>query len=503
MTSGSAPAGMPRPLVRTRFAPSPTGYLHIGGAWTAFFNWLHTRHHGGVFILRIEDTDRSRSTQAYEAALLEDFRWLGITWDEGPDVGGPVGPYRQTERAHLYAEHAQALRDRDAAYPCYCTPEELDAERRQADAAHRPHRYSGRCRELSPAQRAAFEAQGRRPSLRLRVTSLSEPIVIHDIIRGPVVFEPEHLDDYIIVRSDGSPLYNFANVVDDHLMNVTVVIRASEHLSNTPKQFVMYQALGWAPPAVAHLPVILGADRKKLSKRHGDTAVREYRDRGFLPEAILNFFALMAWHPESEREVYALDELIGGFRLEAVGRASPIFDLDKLTWLNGVYMRRLIEQDRERVVDLCAQILQREGLLAGPPAGEQRRYLSRVIEVVGDRLKVGRDIVAYGDFFFREVEHDPAASVRYLTPAAAPLLAAYADALAALDPFDAKTIEAALRRVCAEAGVDARALIHPARVALTGKTTGPGLFELTELLGRERVLRRLRRAAEAAKSPTA
>lgn len=490
-------------MVRARFAPSPTGYLHVGGAWTAFFNWLHSRHADGVFILRIEDTDRSRSTEAYEAAVLEDFKWLGITWDEGPDIGGPVGPYRQTERSHLYALYARELVDRGAAYPCYCTPEELEAERRQAEVQHRSYRYSGRCRNLSPEQRTAFEAEGRRPSLRLRVTNLTEPIVVDDIVRGRVVFEPEHLDDYIVVRSDGTPLYNFANVVDDHLMNVTVVIRASEHLSNTPKQFVMYQALGWVPPAVAHLPVILGADRKKLSKRHGDTAVREYRDQGYLPEAILNFFALMAWHPEAEREVYLLDELIQGFRLEEVGRASPIFDLDKLTWLNGVYMRRLMETEPGRIVDLCAGILQREGLLPVPPARAQREYLAKVIEVAGDRLKIGRDIIAYGDFFFRDVIYDEAAVARYLTTGAAPLLSAYADALVGLDPFEREGIERALRDVCARVGVDARELVHPARVALTGKTAGPGLYELTELLGRERAVDRLRRAATLAAAQVA
>ncbi|MDR7420867.1 MAG: glutamate--tRNA ligase [Armatimonadota bacterium] len=480
--------------VRTRYAPSPTGYLHVGGAWSAFFGWLFARHHGGAFILRIEDTDRSRSTQAYEAAILEDFRWLGLRWDEGPDVGGPVGPYRQTERVPLYARYAQELVARGAAYPCYCTPQELDAERKAAEAARRPHRYSGRCRALTDAQRAAFEAEGRRPSLRVRVAEGAEPIVIDDLIRGRVVFDPEHLDDYIIVRSDGTPLYNFANVVDDHLMGITHVIRGSEHLSNTPKQFVMYRALGWDPPAVAHHPTILGADRKKLSKRHGDTALREYRDQGFLPEAMLNFFALMAWHPEAEREVYSIDELIRGFRIEDVGAASPIFDLEKLTWLNGVYMRRLLEADPDRVVELCEGILRRAGLpVAEDAAG--RRYLRGVIDVVGERLKVGRDIVVYGDFFFRDVVFDTGAVAQYLKPQAAPLLAAYADALAALGPFERGGIERALREVCARAGVDARALVHPARVALTGKTAGPGLFELIEVLGRERAVARLRRGA--------
>ncbi|MDQ7840710.1 MAG: glutamate--tRNA ligase [bacterium] len=481
--------------VRTRYAPSPTGYLHMGGAWMAFFNWLHARSSGGQFILRVEDTDRTRSTQEYENSIFEDFGWLGIAWDEGPDMGGPLGPYRQTERDGIYACYAQELLDRGAVYPCYCSSDELEAERQQAAAAGRSHRYSGRCRDRSIADRAVLEAAGVRPSLRLRVTGAHDPIVVDDLVRGRVVFDPEHLDDYIIVRSDGTPLYNFANVVDDHLMQITHVIRGSEHLSNTPKQFVMYRALGWTPPAVAHLPTILGADRKKLSKRHGDTAVREYRGQGFLPEAILNFFALMAWHPEAEREVYALEEMIRRFRLEDVGRASPTFDLDKLTWLNGVYMRGLIEQDRDRVAELCARVLIQEGLLAGEPTPEQRRYLAQVIGVVGDRLKAGRDIVAYGDFFFREPVYDSEAAAKYLTRVAAPLLFEYADALTALDPFERGSIEIALREVCARAGAEARALVHPARVALTGKTTGPGLFELIEVLGRERAVERLRRAA--------
>ncbi len=481
--------------VRTRFAPSPTGYLHVGGAWTAFFNWLFARHGTGTFILRIEDTDRSRSTLAYEAAIFEDFQWLGISWEEGADVGGPVGPYRQTERAVLYTQYAQELVEKAAAYPCYCTAEELEAERQAARAAGRPYRYSGRCRNLTEEEKRRNVLGGFRPSLRLRVTDLAQPIVVDDLIQGRVVFEPEHLDDYIIVRSDGTALYNFANVVDDHLMEITHVIRASEHLSNTPRQLVMYRALGWTPPAVGHLPVILGSDRKKLAKRHGDTAVRQYREQGYLPEAMLNFFALMAWHPEAEREVYTLGELIQGFRLEEVGRASPIFDVEKLNWLNGVYMRRLIEEDADRVVDLCAGILRQAGLLPASPTSEERRYLGRVVEVVGERLKVGRDIIPYADFFFKDVEYEPKASAEHLTPTAAPLLSAFAGALAVVEPFDRVTIEETLRAVCAKESVEARALVHPARVALTGKTTGPGLFELTELLGRERAVDRLRHAA--------
>ncbi|HXF82244.1 MAG TPA: glutamate--tRNA ligase [bacterium] len=479
--------------VRTRYAPSPTGLLHIGGAWMAFFNWLFARSQGGAFVLRIEDTDRARSTAEYERAILEDFQWLGITWDEGPDVGGPYGPYRQTERLHIYQAAAATLLARGAAYHCYCTTEELETERRRARAEQRPYRYSGRCRELTPAQRAAFEREGRRPTIRLRLHAYDEIIAVDDLVRGRVEFDPAHLDDYIIVRSDGTPLYNFANVVDDHEMAITHVIRGVEHLSNTPKQWVMYRALGWTPPQVAHLANILGADRKKLSKRTGDTAVRDYRREGFLPEALLNFFALMAWYPEEHREIYSVPELVARFRIEDLGRASPVFDLDKLIWMNGVYMRSLLERDPDRIVEACLPALREAGLLTGAPDAAQRAYISRVVAVLGERIKVGRDIVAYGDFFFREtVTYEPEAARRYLSdPRLADLLAVLRDRVAAVPVLDAAAAEGLVRGLAEERGLAAREIVHPVRVALTGKTVGPGLFDLMALLGRERVASRL------------
>lgn len=484
--------------VRTRYAPSPTGHLHVGGAWAAFFNWLFARSRGGTFVLRIEDTDRSRSTEAYEGAILEDFRWLGIDWDEGPDIGGPYGPYRQTERGALYRQYAQELLARGAAYYCYCTPDELEAERRQAQVERRSYRYSGRCRNLSEEDRARFVAEGRHPTIRLRIADYGETIVVDDLVRGRVEFDPEHLDDYIIVRSDGSPLYNFANVVDDHLMAITHVIRGTEHLSNTPKQWVMVRALGWIPPQVAHLPLILGPDRKKLSKRHGGTSVREYRDQGFLPEALLNFFSLMAWYPEENREVYSVGELIARFRIEDLGQASPIFDLVKLTWLNGVYMRDLIKHRPERVVDVCLESLRDARLLDGEVTDAVRAYVAQVVQVLGDRLKVGRDILAYGDFFFTDgVTYDPAAAQQYLRqPKTAELLAKVRARIAVAATLDHVMAEQIVRQLAADLGIHSREIIHPVRVALTGKTAGPGLFELMALLGRDRVLKRLDDALE-------
>jgi len=483
--------------VRTRTAPSPTGYLHVGNAWSAFFNWLLVRNQGGVFVLRIEDTDRSRSTEQFEGSILDDFKWLGITWDEGPDVGGPYGPYRQTERMHLYRQYADELIQRGAAFHCFCTPEELDAERQAAEAAGRSYRYSGRCRNLSESQRAIFIAEGRQPATRMRVDP-GPSIVVNDLVHGRVVFEPEVLDDFIIVRSNGTPLYNFANVVDDHLMAMTHIVRGSEHLNNTPRQLVIYKALGWTPPQVAHLPVILGPDRKKLSKRHAATAIREYRRDGYLPEAMLNFFALMAWYPEENREIYSIEELVRKFRIQDVNNASPIFDVTKLTWMNGVYMRDLIGKDPDRVVTLCQEVLRDAGLLDGELTPAMRTYIRRVVEVLGDRIKTGRDILTYGDFFFTDdVRYEPDAVKKYFDrQGSVEILAQLRERLQGADQFDATAAETIVRDMASELGIATADIIHPARVALTGKTAGPGLFDLMALLGRDRAVQRLEKAIE-------
>lgn len=500
--------------VRTRYAPSPTGLLHVGGAWNAFFNWLYARHAKGRFVLRIEDTDRSRSTVEFERAILEDLRWLGLEWDEGPDVGGPYGPYRQTERTRLYAEAAAACIERSFAYPCYCTPEELEASRRRAQAEGRPYRYSGRCRTLTPSEEARLRAEGRRPAVRFNVERFRDPtlatahglrvdtgeggvrvvVVVHDLVRGEVTFDLEEIDDFIVLRSDGTPLYNFANVVDDHGMAITHVLRGIEHLVNTPRQLLVYRALGWTPPAFAHLPVLLGPDRKKLSKRHGDTALREYRDELFLPEALRNFFALLAWYPEDGREVFSTEELIARFDLRELGRASPVFDRQKLVWMNGIYLRRLRETDPDRLVTLVIGYLVRQGLLAEPVGAEDRRLVSRVIGILGDRLKVGSDLLVYADFFFLDrPRYDPDAVRKHLLDAH-DLLEGVAHCLEGVEPFEASRIEQALRAFAEKTGRTMREIVHPIRVALTGRTVGPGLFELMEVLGKERVLRRLREA---------
>lgn len=471
----------------------------------AFFNWLFARHHKGVFVLRIEDTDRDRSTEEYERSILEDLRWLGIDWDEGPDIGGPYGPYRQTERGALYRKYARMLVERGAAYPCYCTREELEADRQRAAAERRPPRYSGRCRNLTLEERRAREAAGRVATLRFRVPQGHPTIVVEDLVLGRVEFDPADLDDFIIERSDETPLYNFANVVDDHEMRITHSLRGSEHLSNTPRQILIYEALEWTPPRFAHFPLLLGVDRKKLSKRHGDTAVRDYAAQGFLPEALVNFFALMGWYPEDGRELFTVEELINRFRIEEVGKSPAVFDIQKLNWMNGVYMQAAYRQTPDRVVNLIIACLRDQGLFNGEVTPEQRAYVGRVVAIMGERLRVPSDILTYGDFFFRpQVVFDPQAIAKHLSaPGTAKLLRHLRAAFASAGAWDLSTIEAVVRGAAAQLGVEDKAVIHPLRVALTGKTVGPGLFELITVLGKDRVLDRLDRAAARAAEPPA
>ncbi len=504
--------------VRTRIPPSPTGYLHVGNAWAAFFNWLFARRHGGQVVLRIEDTDPTRSSLHYERAIYEDLRWLGIDWDEGPDVGGPYGPYRQSERIELYRAAAEELVRKGFAYPCYCTPEEIEAERARAQAERRPYRYSGRCRQLSLEERKAYETVGRRPAVRLNLSRYRDPswvrscsylelrsqhdaterlyVVVRDLIRGEVAFALDELDDFLLVRSDGMALYNFANVVDDHGMRITHILRAVEHLSNTPRQLLLYLAFGWDAPEFAHLPVLVGPDRRKLSKRHGDAALREYRENLYLPEALRNFFALMAWYPEDGREIFSTEELVARFDLKEVGRASPVFDRQKLLWMNGEYLRRLLREDPDRITDLVVGYLHRHGLLDDPTNAERRAYVRRVVEVLGERIKEGEDVLRYGDFFFLErPNYDPEAVEAHLrSPEAVGVLDLATAALEPVRPFRAQELEAALRAMAQAHGLSLRQVVHPLRVALTGKTVGPGLFELMEVLGPDRVRERLQHA---------
>ena len=364
--------------VRVRFAPSPTGPFHIGGARSALFNFLFARKYGGKVILRIEDTDRERSSRGSEQDIMNSMGWLGITWDEGPDVGGEFGPYRQMERLSIYEKYVQQLFDKGYAYYCYCTEEELEALRQEQMAKGEMVRYTGRCRDLTEEERKAFEAEGRKAVVRFRVPE-EEIIKINDLVRGEVSFESSGIGDFIIVKSDGVPTYNFAVVVDDHEMGITHVIRAEEHLSNTPRQVLIYNALGIPLPEFAHISLILGKDHSKMSKRHGATSINQYMELGYLPEALVNFLALLGWAPEGEEEVLSMEELIAGFSLDRVSKSPAVFDLEKLQWLNGLYIR---SSDIERITRMALPYYQKAGYASENPDAEEYEKLKIITSAI-------------------------------------------------------------------------------------------------------------------------
>jgi len=476
--------------VRVRFAPSPTGHLHVGGARTALYNYLFARAHGGTFVLRIEDTDAARSTEESLGGILDGMRWLGLQWDEGPEAGGAHGPYFQAERRDRYHAHAQALREAGRAYPCWCTAEELEARRQEQVARNEAPRYDGRCRTLDEATRRRFEAEGRPSALRFALPPAGE-VAWDDIVRGRVAWQSEVLDEFVILRSDGFPTYNFACVVDDHEMAITHVIRGDDHISNTPRQILLYQAFGWDTPLFAHVPMILGADGTRLSKRHGATSVGAWRELGFIPEAMINFLALLGWSYDGQRELFSLADLEQLFRLERVGSNPAVFDTQKLEWVNGQHLKLLPEP--ERVARVEAFLAHRGYDLTSRPA----EWRATLVRAIGDRLKTLADAETYGAFALRDtLETDPQAWADVLGRAeAGPRLARLADRLAADAEFSLASLETALRGLASELDVKAGDLIAPARVALTGRKVSPGIFEVMWLLGRERTLARLRDAS--------
>jgi glutamyl-tRNA synthetase len=476
--------------VRVRFAPSPTGFLHVGGARTALYNYLFARAHGGRFLLRIEDTDAARSTDESLEAILEGMRWLGLEWDEGPGVGGDHGPYFQSERRESYRAHLRALEAAGAVYPCYCTPEELDVRRRaQAERGEDP-RYDRACRSLGAAQRGAHEAAGRTPAWRFAVPAGGETSW-DDVVRGRVSFRNDVLDDFVLLRSDGLPTYNYACVVDDHAMAITHVIRGDDHISNTPRQLLVYAASGWGPPAFAHVPMILGADGTRLSKRHGATSVAAYADLGFVPEAMVNFLALLGWSYDGQREMFTLAELERLFRLERVGANPAIFDTAKLEWMNGQHLKRLPEDERVRRV---IAFLERRGHDLSMRTDEWRAAFVRAL---GDRLKTLVDAERYGAFCLGPtLDMDPVAWSGLLAkPEVGRRLSALAERVEADVEFSLASLEAGARDLSAELGIKLGELLGAARIALTGQTISPGLFEVMRLLGRGTTVERLRAAA--------
>jgi len=462
--------------VVTRFAPSPTGHLHIGGARTAIFNWLFSRHHGGKFILRIEDTDTQRSTEEYTKSILESLRWLGIDWDEGP--------YFQTQRLDLYRAYAERLYQSGWAYYCECSPEEVERRRQEAFAKGLKPKYDGACRDkgLSPAPGRA---------LRFRCPQTGTTVV-KDIIKGVLSFDNSELDDLVLIRSDGMPTYNFSVIVDDITMGITHVIRGDDHVNNTPKQVLLYQALGERIPEFAHVPLILGPDRKRLSKRHGATSVIAYREMGFLPEALFNYLVRLGWS-YGDQEIFTKDELIEKFSLENVGSSASIFDMEKLRWLNGHYIR---QKSPEELVGPLLPFLKAKGYPEKPVD-----YLARAIQTLQPRCATLAEMADAMDFYMLdEVAYDPKAAENFLTSETSVFLEEIIGAISKNEGhFEEKALEELFRRMAEERGVKLKVIAQAVRVALTGRTASPGLFEIMDILGKEVVINRLRRAVEYAR----
>jgi glutamyl-tRNA synthetase len=488
---------MAEPL-RVRFAPSPTGSLHVGHAHTALFNWLFARHHGGTFILRIEDTDEVRSTEESIRAIYDGLRWLGLDWDEGPDVGGPHAPYIQSERLDLYEEQYRRLLESGRAYYCYCSPEELEERREIMRARGLPPRYDNRCRNLTDVQRAAFEAEGRKPAIRFRMKDHGNT-VIHDLLRGEVPYDNSLIGDIIIRKTSGFPTYHFSVVVDDHLMGVTHVIRGEDHISNTVPHLQLIEALGFEPPKHAHLGLLMGLDRTKLSSRHGATDLVAYREMGFLPQAMVNFLALLGWSTGTEDEIVALREIVAGFDLDRVSKAPSVFDFGKCEFINGQHIRTA---PIGQLIDIAHPMLAKAGLIEAELSPERREWLGQVIDLMRDRMRTVAVLATWARYFFTEdYEYEERARDKWLrkpeTPATLDALAA---GLEALDTWTAESTETAVRSVAESLGIGGGKAIHPCRAAVTGTTVGPSLFHLLELLPQGTVVSRLRRAAELCRS---
>ncbi len=470
-------------VVRVRYAPSPTGTLHIGGARTALFNYLFARHEGGHFILRVEDTDQSRQIEGSEAAMMRGLKSLGIVWDEGPDQDGGYGPYRQSERLHRHQAMADRLLAEHKAYRCFCTPEQLEQDRAQRQAQGLPPRYSGRCRGLTEDDVRA--RAGERSVVRFKAP-MEGDTVVHDLIRGDVRFDNRIFDDFVIMKPDYTPVYNFAVVVDDHDMGITHVIRGEEHLPNTPKQIFIYEALGFEVPAFAHLPMILAPDRSKLSKRHGATSVEEYRDQGILLGALANYLLLLGWSSPDGREILTIDEAAQEFTLERVQHTAAIYDQKKLEWMSHEYMIALpVEQVADAVRSFISYSTE-----TGP------EFLA-VVGLSRERAFTLVQLAEQMRFFYEAPESYEAKGVaKHFGPGAVERLEALAERLAHQDGWSHDALLAAYDQLSEELGVKRAELIHPTRLAVTGRTVGPGLFELVELVGREASVERLRQAAE-------
>ncbi|ABS25472.1 glutamate--tRNA ligase [Anaeromyxobacter sp. Fw109-5] len=459
---------------RVRFAPSPTGYLHIGGARTALFNWLWARRNGGTFVLRIEDTDRERSTQAAVDAIFDGLRWLGLDWDEGPDVGGPHGPYFQTQRLEIYKTHAEKLIREGKAYACYCTKDVLDAQRKQAEAEKRQFRYPGTCRELP-------YDPSRPHVIRFRVPQTGSKTFV-DLVKGPIETPYEVLQDEVILRGDGVPLYNFGAVVDDVTMAINLVARGDDHVNNTARQILMYEALGYPAPRFAHLPMILGADKTRLSKRHGATSVTAYRDMGYLPEAVVNYLVRLGWS-HGDQELFTRDELVRFFDFKDVGATAGVFNQDKMAWVNHEWLKKLSDEELARRALPYFQA-------AGLPAADDAK-LRHVCAVARERARTFGEYVQQFRYFYAPVQLDPKAKDKFLTQDTRPILEAIRAGIAALEALETAALEKLFHDEAAKRGLGLGKVAQPVRVALTGGTASPGMYDVLQILGKDEALRRL------------
>jgi glutamyl-tRNA synthetase len=458
--------------MRTRFAPSPTGFLHIGGARTALFNWLYTRRNGGTFVLRIEDTDQARSTEESTKAILDAMTWLGLNWDEGP--------YFQAERVNIHREMVQKLIDEGKAYYCTCTPEELEAKRKKALAEGRKPKYDGTCRERGLARSTDSVVRFRCPEVGTTV--------MHDLIKGNISFNNEELDDLIIERADGYPTYNFAVVVDDAQTEITHVIRGDDHVNNTPKQIRLYEALGYEVPLFGHVPMILGSDKARLSKRHGATSVMAYQEMGYLPEALVNYLVRLGWS-HGDQEIFTLEELVREFSLESVGKSAAVFNPDKLLWLNHQYIMAYPE---ESLVDVVKPFWEKRGFDVS-----DRGFVSHVAADLRTRAKTLVEMADASSFYFQnEVDYDPEAAAKFLKPEFKGHLEAVVEMIPGLGDYTKEGLETFLRSLADERGTKLKWIAQALRVALTGKTVSPGIDEVMVILGKERVVRKIRRALD-------
>lgn len=472
--------------VRVRFAPSPTGELHVGGARTALFNYLYVRAAGGTFVLRIDDTDLERSRSDYIDKLISAMRWLGLDWDEGP--------YYQSRRLAEYSREAGRLIAEKKAYRCYCSIEELAESRDAARKDNKTFLYPGTCRNLSEADEEALRDEGREAVIRL-LTPDQGTTVVEDVIRGTVSFENSNLDDFIILKSNGLPTYNFASIVDDLQMGITHVIRAEEHLSNTPRQLLCALALGYELPVFAHVPMILAPDRSKLSKRHGATSVEEFHNEGYLPEALVNYLALLGWSPGGEQEIYSIEEMITMFNLEKVVKTAAVYDINKLAWMNGHYIR---EYPIDKLIDAAIPFFQARGLLEGELSKEEIDFFRQVIESVRERARTLKELAEAADYFYLDQYDYDEKGVKkaFKKEGAAELIRKLTEEINSLESFNADTTESLFHSLSERLGLSFGQLIQPARLAITGRTGGPGLFEIMALLGREKTIERMERAAD-------